>query len=289
MLTLILALYDAILQLCPSHAALIKSKTIDPGLAATTQCPNRRANRKEPVSATPILSRECTRFRQASALHPSPLLAMHRTFLTAPSCACRGVAHANPPKRHLSSPLCAGEAEREKSKVKTQQRVAWSTRTALKSEKLKPKRSLGQNFLQREEVLRAIVAAAELQSGDRVLEIGPGTGNLTRYLLKTGARVTAVEKDDALYAALLEQFDQVAAGGRIAQLQHKWHLARPEVTTPNLFQLLGFAIPDISKYHGLPACRKYRGRSCGWSTAMSLTCPLSSCCRRLTIARTSAR
>ncbi len=135
---------------------------------------------------------------------------MHRTFLTAPSCACRGVAHANPPRRHLSSPLCAGEAEREKSKVKTQQRVAWSTRTALKSKKLKPKRSLGQNFLQREEVLRAIVAAAELQSGDRVLEIGPGTGNLTRYLLKTGARVTAVEKDDALYAALLEQFDQVA-------------------------------------------------------------------------------
>lgn len=233
------------------------------------------------------VSRGFTRFLQHST--PPPLLAMHRTFLTAPPCACRGVALAIPLKRHLSSPLCAGEAEREKSKVKTQPRVAWSTRTALKSKKLKPKRSLGQNFLQREEVLRAIVAAAELQSGDRVLEIGPGTGNLTRYLLKTGARVTAVEKDDALYAALLEQFDQVAAGGRIAPLYHMWHLARPELTTPNLFQLLGCAFSDICKYHGLPVCRKYKGGSYAWSTAMSLTCPLSSCCRQLTTARTSVR
>ena len=95
--------------------------------------------------------------------------------------------------------------------AKTQPRVAWSTRNALKSRTLKPKRSLGQNFLQREDVLSAIVQTAELQPGDRVLEIGPGTGNLTKYLLRTGARVTAVEKDDELYRTLLQVFSEVGS------------------------------------------------------------------------------
>ena len=217
--------------------SLIEIERIDRG---STGLPDREAHRR-------AVNRECTRFLQHYT--PPPLLAMHRTFLAAPPCACQGVALALPLKRHLSSPQCAGQAERETSKVKTQPRVAWSTRTALKSKKLKPKRSLGQNFLQREEVLRAIVAAAELQSGDRVLEIGPGTGNLTRCLLETGARVTAVEKDDALYAALLEQFDQVAADSRLAPLHLMWQLGAPRAQHAQSLQLFSPAFPDIRKHH----------------------------------------
>ena len=88
-------------------------------------------------------------------------------------------------------------------------RVAWSTRDASRPKKSKAKRSLGQNFLQREEVLVSIVKAAGVSPGDRVLEIGPGTGALTRHLLRAGASLTAVEKDDALHAQLQQDFDQV--------------------------------------------------------------------------------
>ena len=45
--------------------------------------------------------------------------------------------------------------------------------------------------------------------GRTVLEIGPGTGNLTRHLLAAGSRVVAVEKDDALFSRLQEQFQGV--------------------------------------------------------------------------------
>ena len=46
--------------------------------------------------------------------------------------------------------------------------------------------------------------AARLGAGERVLEIGPGTGNLTNEMLKRGARVLAVEKDRNLAEKLRE-------------------------------------------------------------------------------------
>jgi 16S rRNA (adenine1518-N6/adenine1519-N6)-dimethyltransferase len=39
--------------------------------------------------------------------------------------------------------------------------------------------------------------------------VGPGTGNLTKHLLERGASVTAVEKDDTLFARLQKQYGQV--------------------------------------------------------------------------------
>jgi 16S rRNA (adenine1518-N6/adenine1519-N6)-dimethyltransferase len=70
-------------------------------------------------------------------------------------------------------------------------------------------RSLGQNFLTDDTILADIVAASRITSNDLVLEVGPGTGNLTRHLVATGALVTAVEKDDTLYDKLQVQFAQV--------------------------------------------------------------------------------
>jgi 16S rRNA (adenine1518-N6/adenine1519-N6)-dimethyltransferase len=66
----------------------------------------------------------------------------------------------------------------------------------------RPKKALGQNFVIDPSVLDAVAAAPGLTPGQGVLEVGPGTGNLTGRLLATGAAVTAVEKDDALFAQL---------------------------------------------------------------------------------------
>ncbi|MDW8326043.1 MAG: 16S rRNA (adenine(1518)-N(6)/adenine(1519)-N(6))-dimethyltransferase RsmA [Anaerolineales bacterium] len=67
---------------------------------------------------------------------------------------------------------------------------------------LKPRKSLGQNFLVDEGALAKVTAAAELTPADTVLEIGPGLGSLTRYLAQVAARVVAVELDRNLLAPL---------------------------------------------------------------------------------------
>ncbi|MBM2820752.1 MAG: Ribosomal small subunit methyltransferase [Candidatus Berkelbacteria bacterium] len=71
---------------------------------------------------------------------------------------------------------------------------------------MKPKKRLGQNFLVNESILPIIITAAEIQSGETVLEIGPGTGILTKELLKAGAKVFAIEKDFDLIAGLTKKF-----------------------------------------------------------------------------------
>jgi 16S rRNA (adenine1518-N6/adenine1519-N6)-dimethyltransferase len=66
------------------------------------------------------------------------------------------------------------------------------------AERLRPRKSLSQNFLTDASVLDRIVEAAELAPGDRVVEVGPGLGVLTRRLLAAGASVLAVEVDPRL-------------------------------------------------------------------------------------------
>lgn len=74
----------------------------------------------------------------------------------------------------------------------------------------KAKKSFGQNFLVDESVLGKIVAAGAIQPGELVLEIGPGTGVLTRALVQAGARVVAVEADPELVPGLRDEFgDQI--------------------------------------------------------------------------------
>jgi 16S rRNA (adenine1518-N6/adenine1519-N6)-dimethyltransferase len=71
-------------------------------------------------------------------------------------------------------------------------------------------RSLGQNFLHDANQLQRIVEAAELDSADNVLEIGPGLGPLTQRLLANSAHVLAIEKDQRLSAVLQERFRDAA-------------------------------------------------------------------------------
>ena len=72
---------------------------------------------------------------------------------------------------------------------------------------LKAKKSLGQNFLIDREVLEKIVSITNI-AGKEVLEIGPGSGNLTTYILKQKPKkLYVVEKDDNLAILLKEKFD----------------------------------------------------------------------------------
>ena len=71
---------------------------------------------------------------------------------------------------------------------------------------------LGQNFLIDAGIVQGIVDAADIQPGDKVLEIGPGIGTLTQALCEAGADVTCVELDKRLPEILshtLEAYDNV--------------------------------------------------------------------------------
>ncbi|MEM9271972.1 MAG: 16S rRNA (adenine(1518)-N(6)/adenine(1519)-N(6))-dimethyltransferase RsmA [Cyanobacteria bacterium P01_F01_bin.143] len=68
------------------------------------------------------------------------------------------------------------------------------------------KKRFGQHWLQSDLVLDQIANAAELNSRDRVLEIGPGTGILTRRLLASAESVLAVEIDRYLCKKLVKKF-----------------------------------------------------------------------------------
>ncbi|MBM3204621.1 ribosomal RNA small subunit methyltransferase A [Candidatus Uhrbacteria bacterium] len=59
----------------------------------------------------------------------------------------------------------------------------------------RPNKRLGQNFLIDKNILQTIVETADIQKEERVLEIGPGLGVLTRELIDRGAIVTAIEQD----------------------------------------------------------------------------------------------
>ncbi len=63
---------------------------------------------------------------------------------------------------------------------------------------IRAKKSLGQHFLCDQNLSNRIARFADVQPGDIVVEIGPGTGNLSRALLALCNRLTAVEKDRQL-------------------------------------------------------------------------------------------
>ena len=87
-------------------------------------------------------------------------------------------------------------------------------REALAEHGLMAKKAFGQHFLLDLNITRKIARLAEVGPGDRVIEVGPGPGGLTRALLETGAEVVAVEKDQR-FRPLLEDLSQAAAPGAL--------------------------------------------------------------------------
>lgn len=80
-----------------------------------------------------------------------------------------------------------------------------------------PMPRLGQHFLTSEHHLARIVDAAQVEADDRILEIGPGTGLLTRKLLERGADVVAIELDRALARALPLRLEGLPGTFRLIQ------------------------------------------------------------------------
>ena len=74
---------------------------------------------------------------------------------------------------------------------------------------MKTKKQFGQHWLQNEQVLDKIITAAKISPTDRILEIGPGTGILTRRLIPVASAVVAVEIDRDLCALLVKKLGNV--------------------------------------------------------------------------------
>ena len=81
---------------------------------------------------------------------------------------------------------------------------------------MKAKQNLGQNFLMHQKTADRIASSAGFPPGAHVLEIGPGTGMLTRSLLAQGAVVTAVETDTQLIPQLSETFSSEITTGSLS-------------------------------------------------------------------------
>ena len=77
-------------------------------------------------------------------------------------------------------------------------------RALLAERGLHPKHLLGQNFLHDQNQIRKLIEAADVRSGEVVLEIGPGTGTLTEALVDAGAVVIACELDEGM-ASIVEE------------------------------------------------------------------------------------
>ena len=123
--------------------------------------------------------------------------------------------------------------------------------------KLRADKKLGQNFLIDENVVRQIVAAAELSEADTVLEVGPGIGTLTQGIAESKARVVAVELDTRLLPVLattLNGYDNVrVVHGDILKVNIMEEVGAPSfkvcanlpyyITTPIIFALLEKRLP----------------------------------------------
>jgi 16S rRNA (adenine1518-N6/adenine1519-N6)-dimethyltransferase len=99
----------------------------------------------------------------------------------------------------------------------------------LRSAGLRPNRRLGQHFLIDGNLMRKLVEAAEMTCRDFVLEVGAGTGGLTRLLAARAGRILAVEIDPRLAAIAKQQIGQDSAVDLLVTdvLERKSRLAEP--------------------------------------------------------------
>jgi 16S rRNA (adenine1518-N6/adenine1519-N6)-dimethyltransferase len=115
---------------------------------------------------------------------------------------------------------------------------------------LRPKKSLGQNFLTSIPARLAIVAAGELTSSDTVLEIGPGKGFLTKGLLESGAKVIALEKDRELVPYLAETFKDAIENNQLTVTEGDALTFEPNVKSYKLIANIPYYITGaiLSRY-----------------------------------------
>ena len=81
------------------------------------------------------------------------------------------------------------------------------TRFIMKKYNIRANKALGQNFLINENVLEKIVESSEIDKNDLVIEIGPGLGTLTKYLLEKAGKVICIELDKKMINILEDRFN----------------------------------------------------------------------------------
>lgn len=102
------------------------------------------------------------------------------------------------------------------------------TNFIMKKYKIKANKSFGQNFLIKDEVVEAIVDSAEIKNEDLVIEIGPGLGTLTKYLLEKAGKVVCIELDKKMLDILNDRFS----------LYENFELINNDVLKVNLKELI---------------------------------------------------
>lgn len=95
--------------------------------------------------------------------------------------------------------------QRGSCKLVTQPSNTKSPKTLLNEMGINPRKSLGQHFLVANGVINIITRAAQIQSNDTILEVGPGLGILTRELVKQTPNVIAIELDEQLANTLSDR------------------------------------------------------------------------------------
>lgn len=118
---------------------------------------------------------------------------------------------------------------------------------------LNAKKSLGQNFLTDKNILRRIAALLEVDPKDRIIEVGPGHGELTEEILELNPKsLSTIEKDSDLWPALTDKFgkntafslekgDALELLSTIAPKKGDWKIAGniPYYITGHLFRIIG--------------------------------------------------
>ena len=100
-----------------------------------------------------------------------------------------------------------------------------------------PKKSLGQNFLNNKNIIDIIVNSGDIKKNDTILEVGPGTGNLTEKILsKNPKKIFAIEKDKYLTKKLNEKFKGkiILINEDILKIDEKKYSDNPMIVFGNL-------------------------------------------------------
>ena len=87
-------------------------------------------------------------------------------------------------------------------------RIGKNLKNLFIKKRIYPLKGLGQNFLIDKNVLKKIISASDLKKTDVILEIGPGTGILTKELAKKTRKVIAIEKDPRLAEFLKQELKE---------------------------------------------------------------------------------
>jgi 16S rRNA (adenine1518-N6/adenine1519-N6)-dimethyltransferase len=135
-----------------------------------------------------------------------------------------------------------------------------SVRATLKTYDIRPRKRLGQSFLEDEQMIRRIATLANPQGDETIVEIGAGLGLMTEELAKKAARVIALEIDPRLVSVLRDRFAgrpevQIVAGDVLdydfSAASDGWGLKVVgnipyHISTPILFRLLSFRRSIVS-------------------------------------------